>query len=860
MSERSAGPQTTRRCETTMSEHDTGGSRTTYDVAAVQEKWRPVWEELNPFQARDDGQRPRRYALTMFPYPSGDLHMGHAEVMALHDVLARHWRQLGYDVMNPIGWDSFGLPAENAAIKRDEHPATYTYDNIETQAESFRRYAISFDWSRRLHTSDPEYYRWTQWLFLRFRERGLAYRKHSPVNWCPVDQTVLANEQVVQGMCERCGAEVTKRELSQWYFKVTDYAQRLLDDMTQLEGRWPERVLAMQRNWIGRSEGAHVDFEILASPEDEHAPPVEPVETRTVSVFTTRPDTLFGATFFVVAADAALAEELVTDEHREALLAYRDEVRRATDIDRLATDRPKTGVFLGRHARNPVNGEMIPVWAADYVLADYGTGAIMAVPAHDQRDLDFARTFDLPVRRVVDTGEPNPEETYVATSGDGVYVNSAGDGFSLDGVSDKATGVRQIVERLEAEGDGTGAVNFRLRDWLLSRQRFWGCPIPIVHCDACGEVAVPDEQLPVELPDLRGADLKPRGVSPLAAAEEWVNVACPQCGAPAKRDSDTMDTFVDSSWYFLRYCSPHDEAQAFDPDRVRDWMPAAQYVGGVEHAILHLLYSRFFTKVLHDMGLVDFVEPFEALLNQGQVINQGKAMSKSLGNGVNLGEVIDEYGVDAVRLTLVFAGPPEDDVDWADLSPGGSLKFLQRAWRLAGDVTAPVGADPGSGDTTLRKATHRTLHEAAQLIESHRFNVMVARIMELVNATRKAIDSGCGASDAAVREATEAVTIMLSLVAPYTAEEMWERLGHEPTVATVAWPAVDESLLVEDAVTAVVQVQGKVRARLEVSPSISADDLQAAALADETIKRLLEGKTVRKVIVREPSLVNVVAT
>ncbi len=826
---------------------DAPARRTTYDVAAVQEKWRPVWEKLNPFQAADDGSKPRRYALTMFPYPSGDLHMGHAEVMAIHDVLARHWRQLGYDVLNPIGWDSFGLPAENAAIKRDEHPATFTYANIETQAESFRRYGISFDWSRRLHTSDPDYYRWTQWLFLRFRERGLAYRKHSPVNWCPVDQTVLANEQVVQGMCERCGAEVTKRELSQWYFKVTDYAQRLLDDMVPLEGRWPERVLAMQRNWIGRSEGAHVDFEIEGRAEP-------------VTVFTTRPDTLYGATFFVVAADAKLAAEIVTDEHRPALEAYLEDVRKASDIDRMATDRPKTGVFLGVHAVNPVNGERIPVWAADYVLADYGTGAIMAVPAHDQRDLDFAKAFGLPVRRVVDTGEPNPEETYVATGGDGTYVNSAGDGFSLDGLTDKTTGIRRIVERLEAEGHGKGAVNFRLRDWLLSRQRFWGCPIPIVHCDTCGEVAVPDDQLPVELPDLRGADLKPKGVSPLAAAEDWVNVPCPQCGEPAKRDSDTMDTFVDSSWYFLRYCSPHDTERAFDPERVRDWMPAAQYVGGVEHAILHLLYSRFFTKVLHDMGVLDFVEPFDALLNQGQVINQGRAMSKSLGNGVDLGEMIDRYGVDGVRLTLLFAGPPEDDIDWADVSPAGALKFLQRAWRLSGDVSSEPGVDPAEGDAALRKVTHRTVHEAAQLIESRRFNVVVARIMELVNATRKAVDSGCGPADPAVREATETVAVLLSLAAPYTAEEMWERLGHEPTVALVPWPEVDEELLVEETVTAVVQVQGKVRARLEVPPSITAADLESAALADAAVQRVLEGKTVRKVIVREPTLVNIVAT
>jgi leucyl-tRNA synthetase len=557
----------------------------------------------------------------------------------------------------------------------------------------------------------------------------------------------------------------------------------------------------------------------------------------------------------VVAADARLAAEVVAPSQRAAYEVYLEEVRKASDIDRLATDRPKTGVDLGVTALNPATGEEVAVWAADYVLADYGTGAIMAVPAHDQRDLDFARAFDLPVRRVVDTGEPNPEETYVATTGDGTYVSSG----ELDGLSDKATGIAKVIERLEAEGHGAGAVNFRLRDWLLSRQRFWGCPIPIVHCPSCGEVAVPDDQLPVVLPDLRGADLKPKGTSPLAAAEEWVNVDCPSCGGPAKRDSDTMDTFVDSSWYFLRYCSPHFTDGPFDVEAVRRWMPAEQYVGGVEHAILHLLYSRFFTKVLHDMGMLDFEEPFTALLNQGVVINQGKKMSKSLGNGVSLGDQLAAFGVDAVRLTLVFAGPPEDNIDWADLSPAGSLKFLQRAWRLSGDVTSAPGTAAEGGDVALRRVTHKTVHEATQLVETHRFNVLVARVMELVNTTRKAVDSGCGSADPAVREATEAVAVLLSLVAPYTAEEMWERLGHRPTVARAGWPAVDPALLVEDSITAIVQVQGKLRAKLEVSPDISEEDLQAAAMADTHVQRSLEGKTVRKVIVRAPKLVNIVA-
>lgn len=816
-----------------------------YDVHAVEKKWLPVWERIDPFRADDavvtSGERPKRYALTMFPYPSGDLHMGHAEVFALHDVIARYWRFRGHEVLNPMGWDSFGLPAENAAIRNDEHPATYTYANIETQFESMKRYGVSFDWSRRLHTSDPEYYRWTQWLFLKFRERGLAYRKNSPVNWCPNDQTVLANEQVLaDGTCERCGAEVTKRELTQWYFKTTEYAQELYDSLDGLQATWIDKVVNAQRNWIGRSEGAHVTFEV------EGRDPI--------TVFTTRPDTLWGATFMVVAADAKLAGALVSDEQRQALEDYVVDVRKASDIDRLATDRPKSGVFLGVHAVNPVNGERIPVWASDYVLADYGTGAIMAVPAHDQRDLDFARAMDLPVRMVVDTGDENPEESGVATSGNGTYVNSG----PLDGLTDKAAGIHQVIELLEADGHGSGTVNFRLRDWLLSRQRYWGAPIPVIHCPVDGEVPVPEDQLPVELPELRGADLKPKGTSPLGAASEWVNVSCPTCGGPATRDTDTMDTFVDSSWYFFRYLSPHDDTQAFDPALAKAWGPIDLYIGGDEHAVLHLLYARFFTKVLRDMGLIDWDEPFSAYLSQGKVINNGRKMSKSLGNGISLGEQLDAFGVDAVRLTLVFASPPEDNIDWADVSPAGSAKFLQRAWRLSGDVTSAPGVDPAAGDLALRKVTHKTVHEAAHLLESYRFNVVVARVMELVNATRKAIDSGCGPEDPAVREAAETVAILLSLVAPYTAEEMWERLGHEPTVAQVPWPTVDEALLVEDAVTAVVQIQGKVRGRLEVSPDISEADLEAAALADPAVQKAIDGRAVRKVIVRAPKLVNIV--
>ena len=819
-----------------------------YDPHAVQDRWLPVWDRLDLYRAGRREGAPKTYVLDMFPYPSGDLHMGHAEAYGLCDVLARYWMRRGHDVLHPIGWDSFGLPAENAAIKRDEHPATYTYANIETQAASFRRYAISFDWSRRLHTSDPDYYRWTQWLFLRFRERGLAYRKSSAVNWCPNDQTVLANEQVVQGACERCGTQVTKRELTQWFFKVTEYADRLLDDMEQLRGSWPDRVLLMQKNWIGRSQGAHVDF--VVSPADADTQD----GGRTVTVFTTRPDTLYGATFFVVAADAPLALELCAPERRAELEDYREQVRRLSDIDRQSTEREKTGVDLGVTALNPVTGEQMPVYAADYVLADYGTGAIMAVPAHDQRDLDFARAFGLPVRVVVDTGQPDPVESGVATTGDGVLVNSG----PYDGLR-KDEAIARVVADLEQRGGGKGAVNYRLRDWLLSRQRFWGAPIPIVHCGACGEVPVPDDQLPVRLPDLRGAALKPAGTSPLGAATDWVQTTCPSCGGPAQRDTDTMDTFVDSSWYYLRYCSPGYEDGPFDPAAVREWMPVAQYVGGVEHAILHLLYSRFFTKVLHDMGMLDAVEPFAALMNQGQVINQGKAMSKSLGNGVDLGQQLTTYGVDAVRLTVVFAGPPEDDIDWADVSPSGSVKYLSRVLRLATDVAALPRSD--ARDLTVDRAVARAVDEVTRLVEGQRLNVGIARLMELTSALRKGVDAATPAAGS-LRDGVQALATMLSCYVPYTAEEVWSRLGHDveagDSVHASDWPVADPALLVQERVTCVVQVAGKVRDRLEVSPEIPAEELQALALASEAVQRALAGRDVRTVVVRAPKLVNVV--
>jgi len=813
-----------------------------YEFKAVQDKWLPIWDKLAPFKSgKDDDKRPKKYVLDMFPYPSGDLHMGHAEAYALGDVIARYWLQKGFNVMHPIGWDAFGLPAENAAIKRNADPRAWTYENIAVQKSSMRRYACSFDWDRVLHTCDPEYYKWNQWLFLQMFEKGLAYRKDSPVNWCPDCQTVLANEQVVAGLCERCDSAVTKKKLNQWYLKITDYADRLLDDMDQLEGKWPEKVLQMQRNWIGRSTGAQVDFA------------VDGLE-QTITVYTTRPDTLYGATFMVVAADSDLAAKLVVGTSVEAeFKKYVETVKAASDIDRLATDRVKSGVFLNRYAINPVNGEKIPIWASDYVLADYGTGAIMAVPAHDQRDLDFAKAMKLPVRVVIDTGLEDPNTSGLATDGDGKVINSG----SITGLG-KDEAIAKIISELESKKLGKATKNYRLRDWLISRQRFWGTPIPIIHCDKCGQVPVPQSQLPVELPDAKGLDLKPKGTSPLGAATDWVNVSCPKCNAPAKRDADTMDTFVDSSWYFLRYTSVNNHDVAFDKKSVETWLPVDQYVGGVTHAILHLLYSRFFTKVLHDLGLLNFTEPFTRLLNQGMVLMDGSAMSKSRGNLVKLSDELDKHGVDAIRLSMVFAAPPEDDIDWADVSPAGSLKFLNRAWRISQDVTSKAGVDFKSGNIDLRKVTHKSLSDIELAVESFRFNVAIARVMELVNTTRKAIDTGCGPLDPAVREAAEAIAICLSLVAPYTAEDMWEKLGHKPAIANAGWPAIDKSLLGVDNVIAILQINGKIKDRIEVPPNISNEALEQLSRENAEIKAALAGATVKKVITVAPKLVNFV--
>ena len=840
-------------------EDETGQS---YDFRELEAKWQAIWEDSEPFTVDDPSDtRPRKYILDMFPYPSGDLHMGHAEVYALGDIVARYWRLRGFQVLHPIGWDSFGLPAENAAIQRGVDPREWTYNNIAQQRASMKRYAASFDWSRVLHTSDPEYYRWNQWLFLQMYERGLAYRKDSWVNWDPVDQTVLANEQVLpDGTSDRSGAVVVKKKLTQWYFKITDYADRLLDDLNQLEGRWPQKVLTMQRNWIGRSHGAEVDFVIEGHPE-------------TITVFTTRPDTLFGATFMVVAPESELAQELVegaSPEIKAQFAEYLEQVQKATEIERQDASREKTGMFLGRVAINPVNGEKIPVWTGDYVLADYGTGIIMAVPAHDQRDLDFARAHDLPVRVVVDVTAPitgaipvvteemleqdstitDPVATGEALPGAGRMINSG----PLNGLS-KDNAITRMIELLEEAGTGRATKTYRLRDWLISRQRYWGTPIPIVYDEDGNEIPVPVDQLPVALPPSEGLDLRPKGSSPLGAIDSWVNTEID--GKPVRRDADTMDTFVDSSWYFLRFLSPHDDSQAFDVKEAEKWAPVDQYVGGVEHAILHLLYARFITKVLFDLGYVSFTEPFTSLLNQGMVILDGAKMSKSKGNLVYFSEELDSYGVDAVRLSMAFAGPPEDDIDWRDVSPVGSQKFLQRAWRLARDVSSAPGIAYGNGDAVLRRQTHQLLNDLPGLIESFKFNVAVARLMELVNVARKTVDQGPGGADPAVREAAETVAMALSLFAPYTAEEIWEILGHEPSVAHALWPGADQTLLVEESVVAIVQVNGKLRAKLEVSPSVTADELREKAFADPHIASYVDGQDIKNVVVRPPKVVSI---
>ncbi len=783
------------------------------------------------------------YALTMFPYPSGDLHMGHAEIFSLHDALVRHKRMTGHKVLNPIGWDSFGLPAENAAKKRGADPKKWTYDNIEEQAASIKRLGYSFDWSRRLHTSDPEYYKWTQWIFTELFDMGLAHQREALVNWCPGCQTVLANEQVIDGICERSDDPVERKPLTQWFFRITEYAQQLLDDMASID--WTDRVKNMQRNWIGRSEGAEVTFKV-AAPDGQ-------TSDEDVVVYTTRPDTIFGATYFVFAPEHPLVEQKMGDDHEYK--AFREEVARKSEIERMSTGDPKDkrGLRVNFDMVNPFTGDVIPAYVADYVLMDYGTGAIMAVPVGDQRDLDFARQEGLDVKVIL---QPLDEDGNDLAPLDGATMTEAWTGPArtinsgpLDGLSWQDAKAKAI-ELAEQQGIGTGVVNFRLRDWLISRQRSWGAPIPVLHCTDCGPVAVPLEHLPVRLPD--DLDFSVEG-SPLANHPTWKHeLDCPTCGsADAVRDTDTMDTFVDSSWYFLRYLNPTDDDKAWDKALVDTALPVAQYTGGIEHAILHLLYARFFVKALRDRGHLSFDEPFGALLNQGQVILNGAGMSKTKGNIIAPVEVYGEYGADVLRATMLFASPPEDDIDWADVSPQGMHKWLSRVWRLTMKHIHGPKEDGGSAAdvAALRKATARAVVEASREYELRKYNTAIAKMMELTNALLAA--ERAEVTGAPVREALEAVLKLLAPIGCFITEELWGRLGNAGSVHDQAWPVADESLLVEAEVTLPVQVNGKVRATITVPTGADQATAEAAARADDNVAKFLDEGTVRKVIFRE---------
>ena len=806
-----------------------------YDAAAIEAKWQRVWEDARAFYVDNPdpavGYEKKSYVLEMLPYPSGELHMGHVLNYTLGDVLTHHRRRNGLKVLRPMGFDAFGLPAENAAIKEGIDPRESTDANIAKITSQMRRLGWAIDWPRVLSTHEPDFYRWTQWLFLRFFERDLAYRKEAPVKWCPNDQTVLANEQVEDGRCFRCGFEVESRNLEQWQFRTTAYADELLDEMSLLES-WPERILTMQRNWIGRSEGADILFRI-------------PDLDRDIEVFTTRPDTIFGATFFVLAPEHPLIPELV---------AGLPEEKAALDYARHAAARPtaereqkeKDGVFTGRYALNPATGEQIPVWIADYVLMEYGTGAIMGVPAHDERDHAFAVEYGLPIVQVVapSEGKVAEEGAFVAHSANEQLVNSG----EFSGLP-APEGKKKIVDWLHGKGLAAPAIRFRLRDWLLSRQRYWGCPIPIVYCDGCGLIPVPDHQLPVLLPDVD--DYLPKGKSPLAAAEDWVATTCPKCGGPGRRETDTMDTFVDSSWYFIRYADAHNDEAPWDPALANYWLPVNQYIGGAEHAVLHLLYARFFVKVLNEMGLLDFREPFLRLFNQGDVRYGGKRMSKSRGNVISPDDVVDRYGADAVRLYILFMGPADQAMEWTDTGIDGIERFLKRLWRIVHEVIerCPPG-DPGTG--VLARKTHETIARVTDDIgRRFSFNTPIAALMELLNELSPRPD------DPAARFAAETAVSLIQPYAPHIAEELWTKLGHE-RLWEQPWPVHDPAMLVRDTFELVVQVNGKVRDRMQVSAELSEDELVERAKASPRVQAHVDGKTVRKAIVVPRKLVNLV--
>ncbi|MFY9446135.1 MAG: leucine--tRNA ligase [Dethiobacteria bacterium] len=820
-----------------------------YKPREIEQKWQRCWEEQMQFRSERDPARPKYYVLEMFPYPSGKLHMGHMRVYSIGDVLARFLRMRGYNVIHPMGWDAFGLPAENAAIENRISPAVWTEKNIAQMKEQQKQLGVSYDWEREVNTSHPDYYRWTQWLFLLMYRRGLAYKKKAPVNWCPSCQTVLANEQVEGGACWRCATPVETRELSQWFLKITDYAERLLKDLSKLTG-WPERVKIMQENWIGRSEGSEIQFGIKEFPE---------LELRT---FTTRPDTLFGVTYMVLAAEHPLVRRLVAGTEREKeVLEFVERVRRENEIQRTSAETEKLGVFTGRHAINPVNGEAVPILVGNYVVMGYGTGAVMGVPAHDQRDFLFARKYGLPIRVVIQPPGENlsgdtMEEAY---TGEGILVNSG----SFNGLPNREA-MKKITEYLREQGKGDFKVTYRLRDWLISRQRYWGAPIPIIYCDRCGTVPVPEEDLPVELP--LEVELSGSRVPGLEHYPSFVETSCPSCGGPARRETDTMDTFICSSWYFLRYTSPGYTQAPFDKKEADYWMPVDQYIGGIEHAVLHLLYARFFTKVLYDAGLVQVEEPFSRLLAQGMVYKDGAKMSKSKGNVVSPDEIIERYGADTGRLFILFASPPEKDLEWSDQGVEGCHRFLRRVWRLVKEGRALADGERdaavmGKEEKELRRIIHSGIKKVTEDIqERFNFNTAISAIMEMVNAAYNYLherEKG-GHHPAVWREALESIVLLLAPFAPHLAEELWSSLGHRESVFFQPWPEYDPQLLRREEVEIVIQINGKVRGKMTVPVDCSQEELVELARGHQRIGELLQGKEIRRAVAVPGKLVNLV--